>query len=426
MKKQFAAIFAATAVLGVTTAFAANPFSDVTPDSWAYQSVSQLARTGIINGYPDGTFKGQNNITRYEMAQMVAKAMANQDRANAEQQAMINRLADEFASELNNLGVRVAALENKVGNVKVTGDMRLRYRGSEESDNVLNNDSDETKRTKYVYKKHSKFDYRGRIQFNATVNEDTQAVVRLSSDNIEFGDSTANGVMIDRAYVTHTFGDNVKVTAGRYQQAIGAGLLYDDTFDGANVKVGNEKVQLEAAYGYLIEGASAHYDFNNSNNEDTNTGFTYVGLKGQVANNTTLGGFWGSFKGKIDDDVYGFNLNANFGKVWVGGEWTDMNDTDNAQAWVAGLGYGNYNMAKAGTWAAKVQYFDQESGAIMPSSTWNQAYDGKDVDAKGWMATVDYALQKNVGLSAYYGFNWENQDGADLGDFYRADLNYKF
>ena len=90
MKKQFAAIFAATAVLGVTTAFAANPFSDVTPDSWAYQAVSQLAAAGIVNGYPDGTFKGQNDITRYEMAQMVAKAMANQDRANAEQQAMIH------------------------------------------------------------------------------------------------------------------------------------------------------------------------------------------------------------------------------------------------------------------------------------------------------------------------------------------------
>ena len=45
--------------LGVTTAFAANPFSDVTPDSWAYQAVSQLANAGVINGYPDGTFKGQ-------------------------------------------------------------------------------------------------------------------------------------------------------------------------------------------------------------------------------------------------------------------------------------------------------------------------------------------------------------------------------
>ncbi|MCF0156814.1 MAG: S-layer homology domain-containing protein, partial [Veillonella sp.] len=93
---KFAAVLAATALAGVTTAFAANPFSDVTPNAWAYQAVSQLAAQGIINGYPDGTFKGQNNISRFEVAQMVAKAMANQDRANAEQQAMINRLADEF------------------------------------------------------------------------------------------------------------------------------------------------------------------------------------------------------------------------------------------------------------------------------------------------------------------------------------------
>ena len=47
MKYQLAAVLASTAVLGVTTAFAANPFSDVTPDSWAYQSVSQLASAGI-------------------------------------------------------------------------------------------------------------------------------------------------------------------------------------------------------------------------------------------------------------------------------------------------------------------------------------------------------------------------------------------
>ena len=73
MKYQLAAVLASTAVLGVTTAFAANPFSDVTPDSWAYQSVSQLASAGIINGYPDGTFKGQKDITRFEMAQMIAK-----------------------------------------------------------------------------------------------------------------------------------------------------------------------------------------------------------------------------------------------------------------------------------------------------------------------------------------------------------------
>ena len=131
MNRKLVASLVSCFVLGSVSAYAANPFSDVEPSSWAYQSVEQLASAGIINGYPDGTFKGNKDITRYEMAQMVAKAMANQDRANAEQQAMINRLADEFSNELNTLGVRVAKLEDQVGNVKVTGNYRLRYRGSQ-------------------------------------------------------------------------------------------------------------------------------------------------------------------------------------------------------------------------------------------------------------------------------------------------------
>lgn len=423
MKKQFAAIFAATAVLGVTTAFAANPFSDVTPDSWAYQSVSQLASTGIINGYPDGTFKGQNNITRYEMAQMVAKAMANQDRANAEQQAMINRLADEFASELNNLGVRVAALENKVGNVKVTGDVRLRYKGSE------NNDG------QYAYDKSSRFDMRGRVQFNAMVNENTDATIRLTSSDYEFGNSTAGDAEIDRVYVTHRFGDNVKVTAGRYNQVIGAGLAYDDTFDGVNAVIGNEKLSLEAAHGYMVDGVIKDAELDT----DHNISMTYLALKGKVGEAATVGGFWLNVNKNfgaeaklglddLDDEVYGFNVDANFGKVWVGGEWLDMNDTDDASAWVAGIGYGDYNVSKAGTWDVKAQYFNQDENAPIISSTWNQAYDlGSGFKGyKGWMATVDYALQNNVGLSAYYGFSSEDQDNNDLGDFYRAEINYKF
>ena len=157
MNKKLVASLVSCVVLGSVSVYAANPFSDVDASSWAYQSVEQLANAGIINGYPDGTFKGSNPITRYEMAQMVAKAMANQDKANAEQQAMINRLADEFGNELNTLGVRVAKLENQVGNVKVTGNYRLRYRGSE-----LKNDT-------YAYGKHSSFDYRARVIFKLTI-----------------------------------------------------------------------------------------------------------------------------------------------------------------------------------------------------------------------------------------------------------------
>ena len=415
MKKQFAAIFAATAVLGVTTAFAANPFSDVTPDSWAYQAVSQLANAGIVNGYPDGTFKGQNNITRYEMAQMVAKAMANQDRANAEQQAMINRLADEFSNELNNLGVRVARLEDRVGNVKVTGDARLRYRDAEHA--------------------KSKFDARARLQFNAKVNDRTDAVVRVASDNFELGDSRTGGkvgVSVDRAYVNHKFGERVSVKAGRFNQVLGGGLAFDGTFDGAQFNAGNDKVNLQAAYGYMVSGDRSLADGATTATltKDANVTNTIINLNGKVGKHTMVGGFYDRVNQDTSSgykNIYGFNANANFDKVWVGGEWLKDSHVDESQAWTAGVGFGNYDIKKQGTWGVKGQYFDQKANAPIVDTTWNHGYnDTYTKNAKGWMATVDYALQNNVGLSAYYGFDWKDQDGNDKADFYRADLNYKF
>ena len=411
MKKQFAAIFAATAVLGVTTAFAANPFSDVTPDSWAYQAVSQLANAGVINGYPDGTFKGQNNITRYEMAQMVAKAMANQDRANAEQQAMINRLADEFSNELNNLGVRVARLEDRVGNVKVTGDARLRYRDTEDG--------------------KSKFDARARVQFNAKVNDRTDAVVRLTSGNFELGNSQNGGnadAQIDRAYVNHKFGERVSVKAGRFGQMLGAGLAFDGTFDGLQFNASNEKVQFQAAYGYMMSG-----DFQNMAT-NLNPELVVLNLNGKVGKHLDVGGFYTRVNGedlqvyKVVKGLYGFNANVNVNKVWIGGEWLKASNVNDSQAWTAGVGYGNYDIAKKGTWDVKGQYFNQKANAPIVSSTWDQAYDLTNTSNgyKGYMASVNYAVQDNVGLSAGYGFNSKDQKGNDLSDFYRAELNYKF
>ena len=401
MKKQFAAIFAATAVLGVTTAFAANPFSDVTPDSWAYQAVSQLAAAGIVNGYPDGTFKGQNDITRYEMAQMVAKAMANQDRANAEQQAMINRLADEFSNELNNLGVRVARLEDRVGNVKVTGDARLRYRDAEHA--------------------KSKFDARARVQFNAKVNDRTDAVVRLTSGNFELGNSTTEGnanATIDRAYVNHKFGERVSLKAGRFGQVVGGGLAFDGTFDGAQFNAGNDKVNAQVAYGYMVSGDATGLT------KEENVTDLIVNVNGKVGKHAMVGGFYDRIN--QDDDVrnvYGFNADANFDKIWVGGEWLKASSLEESQAWTAGVGYGNYDIKKQGTWGVKGQYFNAKENAPIVDTTYNHLY---TTDAKGWMASVDYALQNNVGLSANYGFNWKDQDGDKLDNFYRADLNYKF
>ena len=126
MKKSLTAALTTALVVGAasTTFAAANPFSDVPADHWAYDAVAQLADDGVIEGYGDGTYRGQNEITRYEMAQMVAKGMARMESADARDKALLDRLAAEFADELSNLGVRVDNLEQRIDNVRWGGEMR--------------------------------------------------------------------------------------------------------------------------------------------------------------------------------------------------------------------------------------------------------------------------------------------------------------
>ena len=125
MKKTLISALTTALVVGAasTTFAAANPFEDVPADHWAYDAIAQLAADGVIEGYGDGTYRGDQEITRYEMAQMVARAMAK----GGGDKALIDKLAAEFADELNNLGVRVAALEKKVDNVKWKGEIRYQF-----------------------------------------------------------------------------------------------------------------------------------------------------------------------------------------------------------------------------------------------------------------------------------------------------------
>ena len=108
-RKIFIALVAMTAV-SLTTVSATNPFTDVDTNHWSYASFNKLASDGIIDGYGDGTLRGERTMTRYEMAQIVAKALARSDKLGAEQKTALNKLAAEYGAELNNLGVRVGSL----------------------------------------------------------------------------------------------------------------------------------------------------------------------------------------------------------------------------------------------------------------------------------------------------------------------------
>lgn len=110
LRAAVCAFFAGAAM----TASAANPFSDVESDSWAYEAVASLSDQNIVEGYPDGTFKGDKHITRYEMAQITARLLAKRDSLSADQQSVVDKLSREYANDLSSLGVRISELKKKL------------------------------------------------------------------------------------------------------------------------------------------------------------------------------------------------------------------------------------------------------------------------------------------------------------------------
>ena len=249
--KKILAIAAAAALTAGVSAFAANPFSDVTPDNWAYQAVSDLSTQGVVEGYPDGTFKGEKNMTRYELAQIVARLMAKEDQLNAEQQATLDKLAGEYADELANLGVRVSALEKKVGNISWAGDARMRYQ--DKGDNT------------------EKYNGRIRIKVKGQVNDNTAVNGRFlaNMDYKSTKEDTSNGVVVmDRIYVDHKFGDAAAAKLGRYEVDAGGfnTWLISATFQGAEADFNLSKdVALGVGYGRfstdsVIGGGDANYN----------------------------------------------------------------------------------------------------------------------------------------------------------------------
>ena len=302
MKAKVLAALAATMAVGATCAFAANPFVDVPTDSWAYKSVVELADSGIVQGVDGKYFEGNRNITRYEAAEMVAKAMAHMDRATVEQRALINKLADEYADELNNLGVRVSNLENKVGNIKFTGDARLRYRY--QNDNKSKEDD-------------NSWDYRIRLRGTAQVNDRVTATVGLSTDNQNFGANGqahdgSNDVFADIINVDYAFGSNWKVSAGRTSAYIlggprSYGYQYGDVFDRAQLQFNNGKFAVTGGYGKFKEGDIAggleKWDGEEVEMEGVKT--AYGEVEGFFGNNTAVGVYYNNFVGGGNSAVEG-------------------------------------------------------------------------------------------------------------------------
>jgi archaellum component FlaC len=86
----------AVAGLSLMTNFALAQMDDVPPGHWAYQAIEELVRAGIIEGYPDGTFRPNRTLTRAEFAQAIARAYRNID----ERIRTLNNRVEEIARQV--------------------------------------------------------------------------------------------------------------------------------------------------------------------------------------------------------------------------------------------------------------------------------------------------------------------------------------
>lgn len=128
-----------TTVLGLLLASslsAAPLFPDVADNHWAKDAVAALAAKGIVEGYPDGTFKGDRAATRYEVGMMVARLLAKMEEqhttyATKAELEELRKLAEAYREELDAFGVRVTNLEEGVSLLdrRVTELERIRFYG---------------------------------------------------------------------------------------------------------------------------------------------------------------------------------------------------------------------------------------------------------------------------------------------------------
>ena len=438
MKTKVLAALAATMAVGATCAFAANPFVDVPSDSWAYKSVVELADAGIIQGVDGQYFQGNRNITRYEAAEMVAKAMAHMDKASVEQRALINKLADEYADELNNLGVRVSALENRVGNVKLTGDARVRY---------IHQDSDD--QGKGEVKNDNSWSYRVRVRANAQVNDRTKVVYGVSTNNVNFADnSTAsdsedNNIFTDRAFVDYNFGGNnwdLKVGRDEYDMGGGRayGFLYGDTFDGAQLKYTNDKFAATAGYGKFKEGAMGG---DNGASAATKTGYGELEgfFGGGRAAGSAVGVYYNDFSGNKSfnfDDAWGAYGSLNLGKWNALANYEKYNSenskADDPEVWVGKITYNKANFATPKSWDAWVEYLNADNGFgdkahafIGSTQSWRNGNLLNNV--KSWGVGADYTFAKNAQFQVMQSFASEaKEDNNDPGEETRAQFVFVF
>lgn len=435
MKKTLVSALTTALVVGAasTTFAAANPFADVPADHWAYDAVAQLVQDGIVNGYAaDGTYKGDQNMSRYEMAQIVAKAMAKSEAADNNNKALIDKLAAEFSDELANLGVRVADLEAKTDNVKWEGMLRYDWTTTNFAAKGEHRDP-ETNVLKL------------RLEPTMTINENWTAHARIDADFDKDEDGNISKD-ISRAWTEGQYG-KFDVKLGRFGTFSDSthGLVIDDNVTGAEFTYAPTeawKVKATAARTNLLGERIGGVNTDKSDKSATYWAVeaTYTQGKWDAGLGYHNVGASHTYQNDNDEDndsfhIVGLGVGYAFDKnVKLTGDYawgTSVYDKDrpdlNNNAYSIELDYKGANAADPGSWGAYVAYRQ-----LAPFATIAYTYDfGNGMDGfatlKGWEIGADYTFAKNIVATAKY-FNGKDTgakagtDDKATGVFTRVDF----
>ena len=454
MKKSVTAALAAAVVVGASsTSFAAmNPFSDVPAGHWAYQAVSSLAQEGVIEGYGDATYRGERTITRYEMAQMIAKALARTDANFAAESGInvdnrdgvvhqhvnkeeLNRLVEEFRPELEQLGV----LEKRVNEMwkysdKVTWHGKIEYTYNQRKEDPFNT-GHKSKSTDngFIFR----FEPKAEVAEHWTVNARIDAEADMKDD-------TSTEFSLKRAWAEGDYDKfNIKIGKFEFCPAPEAGLIWDTEISGAELIFGS-KWKFTATGGRIsadqIQGGSNGLkagDLIDDYNDDIADPATVVGLRvdyDQGEKGLFGGAAWYHIKdddlawsrrqfiNKIDDgtidvtdkdslkhgmkrynkaDVWTVNLGYKFSDLLTlsGGYAHNTKADFEKNSWQAELNYGNYDDAsEKGQWSVWSGYRKFGTNATLMGTVDDDAMLG----TRGWVVGAAWAPLQNIGVIAKY------------------------
>ncbi|MBD2561177.1 MULTISPECIES: iron uptake porin [Nostoc] len=220
-----------------------SQLSDVQPTDWAFQALQSLIeRYACIAGYPNGTYRGERAMTRYEFAASLNTcltkvqeliATTNNSLATKEDLDLIQKLQSEFSSELVTLRSRVDALESTNSELKANQFSPTTKLEAEAILTVANifgenvTDSDDNQNNNAQLDTNLIFAQRVRLNFLTSFTGKDELNLRLESGNIpEFDDSTTgttmtrlgfdedtgNDIGLDEVYYSFPIGDKIKTT----------------------------------------------------------------------------------------------------------------------------------------------------------------------------------------------------------------------